>query len=196
MRVVAEGVETADAWDALAGLHCDEAQGFFLGRPMTATALGGLDARARGSEPDHSFAWRTEQKVAAKRPEGPATSHSAFTVGSRRRRSWSEGSPWWLRLPARPSRSPAARGRRRCPPQQPGVTLRTYQLGTTPNELCTIKAGTTPNVDKVHVDHQLDDRGRSSARATTSSPHVLREPDASRPRVSTPSASAATTARA
>lgn len=35
------------------------------------------------------------------------------------------------------------------PPQQPGVTLRTYQLGTTPNELCTIKAGTTPNVDKV-----------------------------------------------
>ncbi|MDA0136353.1 family 16 glycoside hydrolase [Solirubrobacter deserti] len=34
-------------------------------------------------------------------------------------------------------------------PQEPGVTLRTYQLGTTPNELCTIKAGTTPNVDKV-----------------------------------------------
>jgi len=41
MRVVAEGVETADAWDALAVLHCDEAQGFFLGRPMTATALAG-----------------------------------------------------------------------------------------------------------------------------------------------------------
>ena len=35
------------------------------------------------------------------------------------------------------------------PPQEPGVTLRTYQLGSTPNELCTIKAGTTPNVDKV-----------------------------------------------
>jgi hypothetical protein len=34
-------------------------------------------------------------------------------------------------------------------PQEPGVTLRTYQLGSTPNELCTIKAGTTPNVDKV-----------------------------------------------
>ena len=41
MRVVAEGVETSEAWDALAGLQCDEAQGFFLGRPMTATALGG-----------------------------------------------------------------------------------------------------------------------------------------------------------
>jgi len=41
MKVVAEGVETADAWDALAVLRCDEAQGFFLGRPMTATALAG-----------------------------------------------------------------------------------------------------------------------------------------------------------
>ena len=41
MRVVAEGVETPEAWDALAGLMCDEAQGFYLGRPMTATALAG-----------------------------------------------------------------------------------------------------------------------------------------------------------
>jgi diguanylate cyclase (GGDEF)-like protein len=41
MRVVAEGVETPEAWDMLAGLACDEAQGFFLGRPMTATALAG-----------------------------------------------------------------------------------------------------------------------------------------------------------
>ena len=47
MRVVAEGVETLEAWDTLAGLQCDEAQGFFLGRPMTATALARLDARAR-----------------------------------------------------------------------------------------------------------------------------------------------------
>ena len=47
MRVVAEGVESAETWDALAGLHCDEAQGFFLGRPMTANALGGLVARTR-----------------------------------------------------------------------------------------------------------------------------------------------------
>ena len=31
----------SEAWDTLAGLMCDEAQGFFLGRPMTATALTG-----------------------------------------------------------------------------------------------------------------------------------------------------------
>jgi diguanylate cyclase (GGDEF)-like protein len=41
MRVVAEGVESAATWDTLASLHCDEAQGFFLGRPMTAGALAG-----------------------------------------------------------------------------------------------------------------------------------------------------------
>ena len=41
LRVVAEGVETPEAWDALAGLHCDEAKGFYLGRPMTASALAG-----------------------------------------------------------------------------------------------------------------------------------------------------------
>jgi predicted signal transduction protein with EAL and GGDEF domain len=41
MRVVAEGVETPEAWEALAGLRCDEAQGFYLGRPMTASALAG-----------------------------------------------------------------------------------------------------------------------------------------------------------
>ena len=39
MRVVAEGVETADTWDALARLACDEAQGFYLGRAMPAAAL-------------------------------------------------------------------------------------------------------------------------------------------------------------
>ncbi|HWK27545.1 MAG TPA: EAL domain-containing protein, partial [Solirubrobacter sp.] len=41
MRVVAEGVESPEAWDRLAGLHCDEAQGFYLGRPMSAPALAG-----------------------------------------------------------------------------------------------------------------------------------------------------------
>jgi diguanylate cyclase len=41
MRVVAEGVESADNWDALARLLCDEAQGFYLSRPLTATALRG-----------------------------------------------------------------------------------------------------------------------------------------------------------
>jgi diguanylate cyclase (GGDEF)-like protein len=40
MRVVAEGVETSETWDALASLSCDEAQGFFLSRAMPAQALG------------------------------------------------------------------------------------------------------------------------------------------------------------
>jgi diguanylate cyclase (GGDEF)-like protein len=48
MRVVAEGVETAEAWDALAGYLCDEAQGFYLGRAMPVDALGDwLGSRAR-----------------------------------------------------------------------------------------------------------------------------------------------------
>jgi diguanylate cyclase (GGDEF)-like protein len=52
MRVVAEGVESAEAWDALAGLSCDEAQGFFLGRAMPAAALADwLGARARQTLP-------------------------------------------------------------------------------------------------------------------------------------------------
>ncbi len=35
------------------------------------------------------------------------------------------------------------------PPQTPGVTLQTYFLGAPPSALCTIKSGTTPNVDKL-----------------------------------------------
>jgi len=47
MLVVAEGVETAETWDALAGLSCDEAQGFYLGRAMPVHALAPwLGARA------------------------------------------------------------------------------------------------------------------------------------------------------
>jgi diguanylate cyclase (GGDEF)-like protein len=34
LRVVAEGVETREAWDTLQTLGCDLAQGFYLGRPM------------------------------------------------------------------------------------------------------------------------------------------------------------------
>jgi diguanylate cyclase (GGDEF)-like protein len=41
MRVVAEGVESSEGWDTLARLLCDEAQGFYLSRPLTASALGG-----------------------------------------------------------------------------------------------------------------------------------------------------------
>src|SRR3954471_11854065 len=48
MRVVAEGVESSESWDMLARLLCDQAQGYFLSRPMTADALRGwLGARSR-----------------------------------------------------------------------------------------------------------------------------------------------------
>ena len=36
LRVVAEGVESRATWDRLALLGCDEVQGFYLGRPMSA----------------------------------------------------------------------------------------------------------------------------------------------------------------
>ncbi len=39
-RIVAEGVETEEQRHILAGLGCDEIQGWLLGRPMTADALG------------------------------------------------------------------------------------------------------------------------------------------------------------
>ena len=39
LRVVAEGVETRQLWDQLRALGCDVAQGFYLGRPMTAEQL-------------------------------------------------------------------------------------------------------------------------------------------------------------
>jgi diguanylate cyclase len=39
LRVVAEGVEDAETLAALHALRCDTAQGFHLGRPMTADAF-------------------------------------------------------------------------------------------------------------------------------------------------------------
>lgn len=39
MNVVAEGVETQSDWDVVAAVGCDEVQGYFLSRPLTAEAL-------------------------------------------------------------------------------------------------------------------------------------------------------------
>lgn len=39
LEVIAEGVETADTWDLLEILRCDQAQGYFIGRPASAAAL-------------------------------------------------------------------------------------------------------------------------------------------------------------
>jgi diguanylate cyclase (GGDEF)-like protein len=39
LSIVAEGVEDAATWELLRGLGCDVAQGYFMGRPMTAEAF-------------------------------------------------------------------------------------------------------------------------------------------------------------
>ena len=39
LKVTAEGVETQDAWDTLCILGCDQSQGYFMGRPMSADKL-------------------------------------------------------------------------------------------------------------------------------------------------------------
>jgi diguanylate cyclase (GGDEF)-like protein len=50
LRIVAEGVETADVLDQLARFGCDVAQGYFLSRPVPAAALESwLAGRAAGS---------------------------------------------------------------------------------------------------------------------------------------------------
>ena len=41
LDVVAEGVETQEAWDALREQGCTLAQGYFIGRPMPGEALEG-----------------------------------------------------------------------------------------------------------------------------------------------------------
>ncbi len=61
VKVIAEGVETADQYDVLRALGCDEVQGYFVGRPMPAAEFevflrnspaGGLRGTAiRGSTP-------------------------------------------------------------------------------------------------------------------------------------------------
>jgi len=56
LRVVAEGVETAEAWQLLAASGCDVSQGYHLSRPVTATELerwlraGGNDLAALGEQ--------------------------------------------------------------------------------------------------------------------------------------------------
>jgi diguanylate cyclase (GGDEF)-like protein len=49
LRVVAEGVESDQAWNQLAALGCDVAQGYYLGRPMPpAEFTGWLEERVLG----------------------------------------------------------------------------------------------------------------------------------------------------
>ena len=39
LKVTAEGVETENAWNRLTALGCDQSQGYFMGRPMSAQQL-------------------------------------------------------------------------------------------------------------------------------------------------------------
>jgi EAL domain-containing protein (putative c-di-GMP-specific phosphodiesterase class I) len=48
LSVVAEGVETSEAWDALADLGCDIAQGYFMSRPVPAEAFEAWVRERRG----------------------------------------------------------------------------------------------------------------------------------------------------
>jgi len=56
LEVVAEGVETQEAWERLREIGCDLAQGYFLSRPMA---------------PEHATAWLTGRR---KLETGTATS--------------------------------------------------------------------------------------------------------------------------
>ncbi|KQP12854.1 diguanylate phosphodiesterase [Pseudorhodoferax sp. Leaf267] len=51
LSVVAEGVETADIWDQLRALRCDEAQGYHMGRPIPALEFAGWRAQWQQTAP-------------------------------------------------------------------------------------------------------------------------------------------------
>jgi EAL domain-containing protein (putative c-di-GMP-specific phosphodiesterase class I) len=55
LRVVAEGVETAEIMDALRELRCDVAQGYFISRPMELQALN-VSLRGPALKPSSSSA--------------------------------------------------------------------------------------------------------------------------------------------
>ncbi len=50
MTAVAEGVESADALDLLRDLGCDQAQGYFIARPIAAGAVPEMVARHQQSD--------------------------------------------------------------------------------------------------------------------------------------------------
>ena len=52
LRVVAEGVESQQAWDMLAALGCDQGQGYFMSRPIAADQLAGWIEKWRATVHD------------------------------------------------------------------------------------------------------------------------------------------------
>ena len=55
-------------------------------------------------------------------------------------------------------RRPRSAAAQNPPPQEPGVTLRVFQLGRAPSELCTLKAGPDAERRRAHADDRLDRR--------------------------------------
>ena len=53
LRVVAEGVENEAVWSNLARLHCDQAQGFYLSRPIPGAEFANW-LQARDAAPSHT----------------------------------------------------------------------------------------------------------------------------------------------
>jgi len=50
--VVAEGVESHEAWQRLVELGCDLAQGYYVSRPVPADAIDRMLAERRASRPE------------------------------------------------------------------------------------------------------------------------------------------------
>jgi EAL domain-containing protein (putative c-di-GMP-specific phosphodiesterase class I) len=53
--VVAEGIENAEAWKLLAALACDEAQGYFIAKPMPSDQFVGWVKQWRPPEATQAF---------------------------------------------------------------------------------------------------------------------------------------------
>jgi EAL domain-containing protein (putative c-di-GMP-specific phosphodiesterase class I) len=74
LRVVAEGVETAQQLDFLRELGCDQYQGFFCSPAVPAEAFAALITRIRAEKPDLTEAdmLRTQSRLSAFTPETTA----------------------------------------------------------------------------------------------------------------------------
>ena len=72
LKVVAEGVETQEAFDALATFDCDEAQGYFISRPLACEPLKAGSRRRRGK----SSQWPSRSRARPTRPRAWAPTRS------------------------------------------------------------------------------------------------------------------------
>ena len=72
LTVVAEGVEDAAVWDTLAGLHCDQLQGFYLSRPLPEAAVAGWIQAYQTRRPPSQSNPAAATRSAALAPVAPA----------------------------------------------------------------------------------------------------------------------------